>query len=182
METITIHGKQYVTVNERVKYFREQFKDWTLLTEVIQADEKIAIMKCTIKSLDGAVVSTGHAFEIKTGKGINSTSHIENCETSAVGRALGFMGIGIDGGIASLDEILNASTSQYIQKLLLSSSVSSEDREKIEDNLLTMTTSDAQRAIKFLNAHQLDPVTQGENYSPTDIQHKLDNIEKDERK
>ena len=182
METISIHGKQYVTVNERVKYFRQNFKEWSLSTEIIQADDKMAIIKCVILNESGLLVSTGHAFEVVTSKGINATSHLENCETSAVGRALGFLGIGIDAGIASLDEILTASTSEYIQKLLLSSSVSDEDREKIEDNLLTMTASDAQRVIKFLNAHQLDPITQGSGYSQTDINRKLDNIDKDDRK
>lgn len=182
MKTIDIHGKKYVTVNERVKYFREQFEGFSIVTEVIIANDKLAIVKCSITDPESQVISTGHAYETVTNKGINATSHLENCETSAVGRALGFMGIGIDGGIASLDEILSASTSQYIQKLLLSSSVSDEDREKIEDNLLTMTAEDAQRVIKFLNAHQLDPITQGRGYSQADISNKLDDIDKDERK
>ena len=182
MKTIDIHGKKYVTVNERVKYFREHFKGWSLTTEIVLGNGEQALFKCTIANPEGLVISSGHAYEAKTTKGINSTSHIENCETSAVGRALGLMGIGIDGGIASLDEILSASTSEYIQKLLMSSSVSDEDREKVEDNLLTMTTEDAQRVIKFLNAHQLDPITQGAGYNQTDISKKLDNIDKDERK
>ena len=182
MKTIEIHGKKYVTVNERVKFLRENHPDHSIVTDIVTATEQMAIINCKIIDKEGRVISTGHAFEVVSDKGINKTSHLENCETSAVGRALGFLGIGIDGGIASLDEIINASTSEYIQRLVMGSSISDEDREKIEDNLLTMTAEDANRVIKFLNAHQLDPITQGSGYSQTDINNKLDNIDKDERK
>ena len=59
------------------------------------------------------ILGTGLAQEVK-GKGmVNSTSYIENCETSAVGRALGMLGLGINGGgICSAEELANAVLAQ----------------------------------------------------------------------
>ena len=182
MKTIEIHGKKYVTVNERVKYFRENFPNWVIKTKFLEVSSEYAICRTKIIDDRGLLVATGHAFEQKSTSGINKTSHVENCETSSVGRALAFVGIAIDGGIASLDEIVNASTIQYIEKLLLKSSVDDNDRQKIEENLLTMTSSDAEQVIRFLQSHQLDPITQGTGYNQGDINKKLDEIDKDPRK
>ena len=66
-------------------------------------------MKATIYYPDGRIASSGHAKEDMDGSRINQRNHVENCETSAVGRALGFLGIGIsEGSIASYEEVANA--------------------------------------------------------------------------
>ena len=57
---------------------------------------------------DGHKLATGTAFEVQNSSYINKTSYIENCESSAVGRALGFAGFGIVASIASADEVVNA--------------------------------------------------------------------------
>jgi hypothetical protein len=62
--------------------------------------------------VDGVLVATAHAYEKEGSSFINKTSYIENCETSAVGRALGIYGIGIDTSLASADEVANAVTQQ----------------------------------------------------------------------
>jgi hypothetical protein len=114
MKTIDIKGKPYVTVNERLKYFREQdaFKGWRLETTILNADSDICLMKAEILNEEGHVMSTGHAYEEAGSTFINKTSHVENCETSAVGRALGNLGIGIDESVASFDEVATAVTNQ----------------------------------------------------------------------
>ena len=71
-------------------------------------------MKAIIKDSDGNIKSTGYAYEKEGSTFINKTSFIENAETSAVGRALGFLGIGIDAAIASADEVQNAQLNQSI--------------------------------------------------------------------
>lgn len=112
MKTVNIKGKEYVMVNERIKYFRENLPEYSLETEIIKLDDRQIIMKAIVKNEKGRVIATGHAEE-KQGDGyINKTSFIENCETSAVGRALGCMGIGIDAGIASAEEVANAMNKQ----------------------------------------------------------------------
>lgn len=113
MKTIKIHGKDYVEVKERVKYFRENYKDYSLTTDIIDFKEieingKVKLMvtmKSTVKDINGREISNGHAYEIKDSTHINKTSFIENCETSANGRALANLGIMIDDSIASADEV-----------------------------------------------------------------------------
>jgi hypothetical protein len=55
--------------------------------------------------LNGNIRASGHAEEILTKSGVNATSFLENCETSAVGRCLGFLGIGVDDSIATFEEV-----------------------------------------------------------------------------
>lgn len=112
MKTIEIKGKQYVEVNERIKYFRENFKSHKIQTEIISLDTGVVVMKASILDEENNVIATGHAYEKEDSSFINKTSYIENCETSAVGRALGMLGIGIDTSIASAEEVENAILNQ----------------------------------------------------------------------
>jgi hypothetical protein len=112
MKTINIHGKQYVEVNERIKYFRDHFKDWSLTSEVIDLSEDRCVIKASITNEKDKVIATGIAYETHGSSFINKTSFIENCETSAWGRALANLGIGLDTSIASADEVLNAKKQQ----------------------------------------------------------------------
>tara|TARA_R100000908_G_C3664633_1_gene90302 strand:+ start:40 stop:627 length:588 start_codon:yes stop_codon:yes gene_type:complete len=116
MKTINIHGKQYVEVKERIKYFRENFKDWSLTSEVIDLTDDRCVIKATISNEKGRVIATGIAYESKGSSYINKTSFIENCETSAWGRALANIGIGLDVAIASADEVLNAKAHDKLKK------------------------------------------------------------------
>lgn len=92
-------------VNERLKEFRENFKGWSLTTEIITLSDDNCIMKATIIDDKGIIRATGFAQEDRASSMINKTSYIENCETSAWGRALGNLGIGIDDSIASAEEV-----------------------------------------------------------------------------
>ena len=113
-KTTNIRGKQYVEVNERIKFFRqeEQYRNWGILTEfpVIDADQCLCV--CTITTAEGQIVAQGHAHEERGSSNINKTSYVENCETSAVGRALAMLGIGIDTSIASANEVEEAIAKQ----------------------------------------------------------------------
>ena len=105
LKTINIKGKQYVEVNERLKYFRANFKDYSLTSEITHIDSNMCVVKSEIVSPDGRVVASGHAHEIQSSNYINKTSYVENCETSSWGRCLGNFGIGIDSSVASADEV-----------------------------------------------------------------------------
>ena len=113
-KTTNIRGKQYVEVNERIKFFRqeEQYKNWTLMSEFTALDAEQAVCKATIADDTGRVIATGHAHEERSASNINKTSYVENCETSAVGRALAMLGIGIDTSIASANEVQDAIAKQ----------------------------------------------------------------------
>ena len=113
-KTTNIRGKQYVEVNERIKFFRqeEQYKNWGLHTEFPMLTTDECLCRATITDRDGSVIAVGHAHEVKTASNINKTSYVENCETSAVGRALAMLGIGIDASIASANEVQEAIAKQ----------------------------------------------------------------------
>jgi len=106
-KTTNIKGKQYVEVNQRVIAFRtlSEYKNFGLTTELLHLDEASCVVRATITDADGNVVAQGMAQEDKSSSRINQTSYVENCETSAVGRALGFLGIGIETSIATADEV-----------------------------------------------------------------------------
>ena len=111
METINIHGKQYETVASRIVRFRESYPDFSIITDLLSADADCVVMKASILNAVGMCISTGHAEEYRTASKINKTSALENCETSAVGRALAFFEYA-GSGIASADEVTNAIKAQ----------------------------------------------------------------------
>ena len=111
MEKIQIQGKDYITVNERIKEFRKLHPTGQILNQVMANADGQVMFQCKI-IVDGVLVATAHAYEKEGSSFINKTSYIENCETSAVGRALGMYGIGIDTSLASADEVANAVTQQ----------------------------------------------------------------------
>ena len=113
-KTTNIRGKQYVEVNERIKFFRQedQYKNWGIHTEFPMLTVDECLCRASIVDADGHTVAVGHAHEVKTASNINKTSYVENCETSAVGRALAMLGIGIDASIASANEVQDAIAQQ----------------------------------------------------------------------
>lgn len=113
-KTTNIKGKQYVEVNERIKYFRthDDYKGWSLSSEVVSLDADSCVIKATIANESGYIIATGFAQEDKSSSYINKTSYVENCETSAWGRALANLGIGIDTSIASSNEVSMAIAKQ----------------------------------------------------------------------
>jgi len=113
-KTTNIKGKQYVEVNERIKYFRtaKEYTGWTLTSELISLEPESCVVRAEIRNAENALVATGFAQEDRTSSHINKTSYVENCETSAWGRALANLGIGIDTSIASSDEVAMAIAKQ----------------------------------------------------------------------
>ena len=108
IRTIDIKGTAYATVNARLKYFRENCENYRLVSEILSDKDGVVTMKASVLNEKGEVLATGHASEREGSSFINKTSHVENCETSAWGRALGNFGIGIDAAVASYEEVANA--------------------------------------------------------------------------
>ena len=101
-------GKHYAMVAARVQAFRELIPNGGIITDVIKDEDGMCIIRATIYDEEGRVLATGHAYERESNGQINRTSYIENCETSAVGRALGMIGIGSDESMASAEEMVQA--------------------------------------------------------------------------
>lgn len=108
-----IRGKNYAEVNQRILAFWSLFPSGRIITDKTMDDGQRCEFQCRVyrNEEDEKPTTTGHAYETKQGN-VNSTSYIENCETSAIGRALGLLGIGATTAIASADEVLNAIAQQ----------------------------------------------------------------------
>lgn len=112
IKKITIKGKQYATVAARVQAFRELCPDGLIHTEIISINDGVVLMQAEVKDETGKLLATGYAQEKETASMINKTSYIENCETSAIGRALAMLGLGSEENIASSQEVFAAQAQQ----------------------------------------------------------------------
>jgi len=108
--TINLKGKQYTEVKDRVMFFRmeEAFKGYYFITEPLSITDDNASFICKVFNPSGVVIATGTSYERASQGPVNKKDHVENAETSAVGRALGFLGIGIVGGIATVENMKDA--------------------------------------------------------------------------
>ena len=130
LKSVNIKGKEYVEVNERLRYFRSTYPNYSLTSEVLEKTDKSILILASIINEDGRVIANGMAEEEKGSTFINKTSYVENCETSAWGRALANFGIGLDTSVASADEVQNAIVNQEPMGVLMDL-----NDEKMEDVL-----------------------------------------------
>ena len=107
LKRTNIKGKPYIEVNQRILAFWELYPNGRIVTEKLSDDGKRCDFKACIYDGD-KLLATGHAFEFQGAGMVNKTSYVENAETSAIGRALGILGIGITESIASADEVQSA--------------------------------------------------------------------------
>jgi hypothetical protein len=114
--------QDYETVETRLEKWHGQYPDSRVETELIEASNTRFIVFCKLfkTEADAKPCATGLAFETITEKGVNSTSALENCETSAIGRALANAGFAAKGKRASREEMAkvnNSQPNQYEKKL-----------------------------------------------------------------
>ena len=110
-----IKNKPYIEVNERIKAFRKVYPTGSIMTEMVSNENGVCIFRATVGFEDESgfhILGSGTAYEKEGSSFINETSYIENCETSACGRALGMAGFGIDTSVASFEEVSNAIANQ----------------------------------------------------------------------
>lgn len=124
--------KDYITVNERILKFYERYPDGRIVTEIKSWTEGRIIMQATIyrDHETEKPLAIGHAYEQEGSTYINKTSVLENCETSAVGRALALAGFEIKKSIASKEEVESAQAKQEILKR--------EEKEEIPEIIRTL--------------------------------------------
>ncbi len=153
MKTINIKGKEYIEVNERLKHFRANYKDYALVSEVLDKE--------------GRALATGLAEEEKGSTFINKTSYVENCETSAWGRALANFGIGLDTSVASANEVKNAIANQdkkpAPQKTTIELEIGGDNWEKVlnyvaanKEKGLAVIVKELQRKYDVTTKHQAE--------------------------
>lgn len=108
INTTPIKGKDYAEVNQRIKVFRMLYPSGKIDTQLLKFENGICIVQAKVYDSESNLLGSGLAYEKENSTFINKTSFLENCETSAVGRALGMLGIGIDTSVASYEEVANA--------------------------------------------------------------------------
>lgn len=108
--------KKYVMVKDRILAFRELNPNGSIITDLLSSANGTFICKTTVKDEDGNILGTGLSYESENRGFINkSGSALENAETSSIGRALGAAGYGIDGSMASAEEVATAIMNQGAQ-------------------------------------------------------------------
>ena len=191
MNTVNIKGKPYVTVNERLKHIAANFQYSIKSDFTYYPERKMWVVKASLSLFrDGVECTyTGLAQEIESEnyKEVNFSSALENAETSAVGRACAMAGIGIDGGIASADEVNKALARQvdevgeesrlYLITLLENTTYEERQKETLAhriNNLLSK--ADYEKALTNLQMNQIedkDRIAMGMAYNQSDIKKTL---------
>lgn len=150
MRTIDIKGKPYVMVNDRLKAFRAEHPQWGIETNIIELTDSAVTMQVRIYNENKYCLSTGTAREEKDDRTsmVNKTSFVENCETSALGRALGILGYGIDESIASADEVARAIAKQDNSKAFEQEVKDDETRQDYKSEEITLEKARAYKTTK----------------------------------
>lgn len=146
---VNIHGKNYKTVALRVNEFREKHpieEGWGITTHMVTATEEIVIIRAVISTPQGVEVATGYAEEVRTSSKINRTSAMENCETSAIGRALAAAGYGGE-EYASANEVQGAIEQQKRGVSTADSYVVSREKLKSALDALNITAEQVHQAL-----------------------------------
>lgn len=150
--------KDYAEVNQRIKAFRMVYPQGSITTEMLSNADGVCVFRAVVRDEQGRMLSTGTAYEKESSSFINQTSYIENCETSAVGRALGMAGFGIDTSVASYEEVRNAQLNQdakitKAQKAVIEKKYTGEALQRLLDWAKVPTLDDmtADQATKVIN-------------------------------
>lgn len=166
IQTMDIRGKDYALVHQRIKAFRMVYPMGYIKTDIVELKDGVVTMKATV-GVGDMILGTGYAQEKETSSYINKTSFIENCETSAWGRALGAAGFGIDTSVASYEEVANAIKNQgkatKEQIAYIKANCSEEELAravKRYGTLEDMPESDAQKKIMSINKNKIKEIEQ----------------------
>ena len=154
IKTTDIKGKDYAEVNQRIKAYRMVYPNGTIRTKLAKLENGICVFMAEVTNNEGDVIATGTAYEKENSTFINKTSYIENCETSAVGRALGMAGFGIDTSVASAEEVANAIKNQDEDKKVI---MATEKQKELIRNMFT--TDEIKNILTELKKSKLSELT-----------------------
>lgn len=160
IKTTDIKGKDYAEVNQRIKAFRMVYPTGSIETFMESNENGVCIFKARVgvffaEEGNFVILGTGTAYEKEGSSFINKTSYIENCETSAVGRALGMAGFGIDTSVASAEEVQNAIANQnrdtFIDEIKI---------KVLKDDIANGVVKDEKALFKFLGVKDFSEITE----------------------
>ena len=150
MKKINIKGQDYVPVHERLMEFWKNNPSWSIRTKILLSEGGKVRFRACIYDEHGILRATGHAEEKEDSSFINKTSALENAETSATGRALGLLGIGIDTSLASFEEVANAMAQQDDQQ--------EKPKQFFDDDREWLTQAQFNKTIERFNSGEKDVI------------------------
>ena len=156
IKTTNLKGKEYAEVKERVIAYRKLFPMGIINTNISFTDNYV-LCEATATNNEGTVLSKGHAREI-----LNKAFALENCETSAIGRCLGFMGLGINTAIASKEDMEQVDSPSGVFDEPVNPSMGLKD---LADEFLKLYTIEEQARV--LNNHK---VTKAEDIGAVNLE------------
>lgn len=135
--------EEYETVETRIDKFWAAHPNGRILTDIAYQDEKRVMFRAEVykDEKDERPASTGYAEETKGASPVNRTSHVENCETSAIGRALANLNFAAKGKRPSREEM---------------SKVANSEPPDIDGYVLPLTDSQIKKAKKMVTDAGLD--------------------------
>lgn len=177
--------KKYANVNERIKAFRKLYPTGFIETEIISNYDGVVVIKATAgyyvehtsDVLEKVILGTGTAREDQNDSYINNTSFIENCETSAVGRCLAMLGLGIDSSIASVEEVNNAKEQDTKKQELLELEL--KEHQKLEGELDRLIAAKNVDYDELTKKYKTDDIHLMNNRQ---LKNAIDNIDKFDKK
>ena len=141
LKKTNIKGKDYVDVATRLQAFRQMYPEGCIETvRNKETPDDVAEFEAFVRTEDGRLLATGHAREVQSSSMINKTSFVENAETSAIGRALGHVGIGSTQSIASVEEMVTALDAQEQIR----------NTNKIIDSIIDLANGDRERVDTYV--------------------------------
>ncbi len=155
-----IHGKSYAMVHDRVNYFRGEamYKDLGIETEVVHFSEEHCVVRAFVRDKDGFILASGiaHEWKLDPKSAVNKTSFVENAETSAIGRAMACLGIGIEDAYASAFEVELAKASE---------GSSQKDPQTSKSNVIQHPKSGKPSQVSEMLGEEADPEPEPEQSS-----------------
>ena len=146
---------EYAEVNQRIKAFRMIYPEGFIQTNLLSNENGVCVFQAIVgifsEDGDQRVLGTGTAYEQEGSTFINKTSYIENCETSAVGRALGMIGLGVDTSVASYEEVANAIMNQPAERTA--------SPKQVEVLKKFYKGEDLEKLLKFNNVEKIEDIT-----------------------
>ena len=141
----------YETVEVRLEKFIKDFGDFRIATELEVVEKDRYIVKAYLfKTFSDSVAwATGYAEEKITDRGVNSTSALENCETSAIGRALANAGYAAKGKRPSREEMSKVITPRAPKTVVqdLVQAIQAADKEPAEQDYWTTPVNEYMKVV-----------------------------------
>jgi hypothetical protein len=141
----------YETVEVRLEKFIKDYPDFRIATELEVCDKDRYVVKAYLYKTAADVIAwtTGYAEERVTDRGVNSTSALENCETSAIGRALANAGYAAKNKRPSREEMSKVVASKPSKPSVkeLDDAIRAADKEPAEQDYWTTPVNEYMKVV-----------------------------------